>query len=96
MSVTCSHCGGNVTMKPEKLMIVIGGSVIMAPLAAAFGLKAGQIALLAAAWGGNANASRLLQLKMQLMKQSNKLGSFFHCTVCHKDATVEEVFRQIL
>jgi DNA-directed RNA polymerase subunit RPC12/RpoP len=96
MDVKCRHCSGKVTMKADKILLAVGGAAIMVPLAAAFGLKAGLIALICAAWGGNANAARLLQLKLRLMKESQRLGSFFHCSQCGKDAGIEEVFSQIL
>src|ERR1051326_9086896 len=82
MSVKCAECGGKVTVRQEKVLLVVGGTAIMWPLAAAVGLKAGLLALIAAAWGGNANADRLLQLKLRLMQASQKMGAFFYCSHC--------------
>ena len=52
----------------------------MVPLAAAFGLKAGLVALGAAAWQGNRKAGELLRIKAMLMRESEKMGrsSFAH------------------
>jgi hypothetical protein len=95
MAVTCAHCGGGISMKMSKVALAVGGSVAMIPLAAAFGLKAGLIALGVAAWQGNKNALQLLRLKQQLMLASEKAGSFFYCSKCGKDASVSEVFSQL-
>ena len=96
MAIECKHCGGKVRPKASKIAVALGGSVAMAPLAAAVGLKAGLIALAVAAFHGNRDASRLLKLKMQLMSASQKMGSFFYCKNCERDASVADVFNQIL
>lgn len=95
MAVKCAHCHGSISMKMSKVAIAVGGSVAMIPLAAAFGLKAGLIALGVAAWQGNKNALQMLRLKQQLMLASEKCGSFFYCSKCGKDASVSEVFSQL-
>lgn len=95
MAVKCGHCGAGISMKISKVALAVGGSVAMIPLAAAFGLKAGLIALGVAAWQGNSNALQLLRLKQQLMKASEKCGCFFYCSSCGKDASVGEVFSQL-
>ena len=95
MAVKCGHCGAGVSMKMSKVALALGGSVAMIPLAAAFGLKAGLIALGVAAWQGNKNATQLLRLKQQLMMASERCGSFFYCSKCGKDASIGEVFNQL-
>ena len=95
MAVKCGHCGAGVSMKMSKIALAVGGSIAMIPLAAAFGLKAGLIALGVAAWQGNKNATQLLRLKQQLMMASERCGSFFYCSKCGKDASIGEVFNQL-
>lgn len=95
MAITCPHCSGKVKPKWSKIALVVGGSVAMAPLAAAFGLKAGLVALGMAAWHGNRNAANLLRIKLQLMKASHEMGSFFVCGRCDRDVSVSEVFDQL-
>lgn len=67
----------------------------MIPLAAAFGLKAGFVALGIAAIGGNMQALKLARLKMMLIEASQKMGGFFYCDDCGKDADITDVFRQL-
>lgn len=95
MAVICKHCQGSVRIRMSRVALAVGGSVAMIPLAAAFGLKSGLIALGVAAWQGNRNAWQLLRLKQQLMLASEKCGSFFFCSKCGKDASVSEVFSQL-
>ena len=95
MAITCSKCGGGIKPKLSKIAVVVGGSAVMAPLAAAVGLKAGLFALAAASFHGSRDATRLLKLKAQLMRASNEMGSFFYCGNCNRDASIGEVFEQL-
>jgi hypothetical protein len=95
MAITCSRCGGGIKPKLTKIGLVLGGAALMAPLAAAFGLKAGLGALIIGTVRGTPHAAQLLQLKLRLMKASHDMGSFFECGSCGHDASVGEVFSQL-
>ena len=95
MAIKCVHCNGSVKAKGSKIALAVGGSALMAPLAAAVGLKAGLIALAIATFHGNRQAGQLLKLKLRLMKASHELGTFFVCKECGCDASIGEVFSQL-
>src|SRR5579862_1620085 len=96
MSVRCKDCNGEVAIKLDKVLLAVGGAAVMAPLAAAFGLKAGLISLATAALQGRPHAAKLLELKARLMVASSKMGSFFYCKDCKNDVSVTHVFNQLL
>lgn len=96
MSLTCTNCSSKrIAIKQEKVFLGVLGSVVLIPIAAAFGLKAGLIALFIAACKGNANAANLLRVKLKLMQESQRLGSFFYCEDCKRDLSLEDVFHQV-
>jgi ssDNA-binding Zn-finger/Zn-ribbon topoisomerase 1 len=95
MNVVCPECQSMIKPKWSKVAVALGGTAAMIPLAAIFGLKAGLLALFAASLKGNRQASELLRIKIRLMQQSERMGSFFVCSNCRRDASVHEVWQQL-
>lgn len=95
MNVVCPECQSMIKPKWSEVAVALGGTAAMIPLAAIFGLKAGLLALFAASLKGNRQASELLRIKILLMQQSERMGSFFVCSNCRRDASVHEVWQQL-
>lgn len=90
MTTKCG-CGGRITPNMDKLKTVLRDGVLIAVIAAAFGLGGGWLSLFAAAWGGSKVAHYLLRAKIALLKERSK-HSFFKCSRCDREVSVQEVF----
>lgn len=89
----CCNC--KVNINEEKVKIVVGGGVGLMVVAALFGLGSGWLALMAAVGGGNTIARMLLQAKVKLAQNAQTMGAYFHCSKCHKDVSIIDVFSQV-
>lgn len=88
-------CHSKVNINEEKVKLVVGGGVGLMVVAALFGLGAGWLALLTAAGGGSTIARTLLQAKVKLTQNSQNMGAYFHCSKCHGDVSIVDVFSQV-
>ena len=91
MKTRC-NCGGKISPNMDKIGTVLGGGLLVTAIAAAFGLGGGWLALGAATLGGNAMARTLLQAKVRLVQQSQRMGDFFKCDRCGRGVGVIEAF----
>ena len=96
MEIKCKYCQGPIDPNMEKIGLALGGGALVSVIAIAFGLSGSWIVLLGAYWGGSMVARWLLQAKVELMRKSNEMGSYFKCSRCGKDASIEHVFSQIM
>ncbi|MHC5539971.1 hypothetical protein ACYOEI_17260 [Singulisphaera rosea] len=93
MTLTCKTCGGRVKPKTKKVATVLGGTAMVMAAGAVMGVSTGWLALLAAAWSGSRDATKIIHMKIKLMQESQKLGSYFVCSGCGRDVDILEVLK---
>lgn len=95
LKIESKCCKSKVNINEAKVELVVGGGLGLMVVAALFGLGAGWLALLAAAGGGSSIARTLLQAKVKLAQNAQNMGAYFHCSKCHHEVSIIDVFSQV-